>query len=91
MWFANSISWGFDLVFKVAPKALAGRAGVQPVAAAVRPPHQHLPGRVPGQTGQTPDDLGIVGWGVGEIVGAGMQSAGKPLGQNSFRARHAEP
>ena len=83
-WFANSISWGFDLVLKVAPAGLAG-ARVQPVAPAGRPAHRHLPARVPepvrrgarrprpGRLGRRPDR------------GQGLERAGKDLGQNGFR------
>ena len=35
--------------------------------------------------GATPDDLGLVGWGVGQIVAKGFENAKPKLGQNSFR------
>jgi ABC-type branched-subunit amino acid transport system substrate-binding protein len=84
-WFANSISWNFDLVFKVAPKALMGARAFSPWLPLSDPRTKTYQDAYRTQTGETPDDLGIVGWGVGEIVGAGLQAAGKTLGQNGFR------
>jgi len=86
VWFANSISWAFDLVFTVAPKALAGARAFSPWLPLSDPRTNTYKQAYQSQTGQTPDDLGIVGWGVGEIVGAGIQNAGKTIGQNNFRA-----
>jgi branched-chain amino acid transport system substrate-binding protein len=86
VWFANSISWAFDLVFTVAPKALAGARAFSPWLPLSDPRTNTYKQAYQAQTGQTPDDLGIVGWGVGEIVGAGIQTAGKQIGQNNFRA-----
>jgi hypothetical protein len=37
------------------------------------------------QTNANPDDLGIVGWGVGQIVGEAIKRTPGQLGQNSFR------
>ncbi len=86
VWFANSISWGFDLVFSVAPTALAGARAFSPWLPLSDPRTNTYKQAYQSQTGQTPDDLGIVGWGVGSIAGAGLQNAGKNLGQNGFRA-----
>ena len=86
VWFANSISWGFDLVFTVAPKALAGARAFSPWLPLSDGRTNTYQQAYRQQTGQAPDDLGIVGWGVGTIVGAGIQSAGKNIGQNNFRA-----
>jgi branched-chain amino acid transport system substrate-binding protein len=86
VWFANSISWGFDLVFTVAPKALQGARAFSPWLPLTDPRTNTYQQAYRDQTGENPDDLGIVGWGVGEIVGAGLQAAGKTLGQNNFRA-----
>jgi branched-chain amino acid transport system substrate-binding protein len=86
VWFANSISWAFDLVFTVAPKALQGARAFSPWLPLSDPRTNTYKQAYQSQTGQTPDDLGIVGWGVGEIVGNGIQTAGKSIGQNNFRA-----
>ena len=85
VWFANSISWGFDLVFTVAPTALRGARAFSPWLPLSDPRTATYKAAYSSQTGEQPDDLGIVGWGVGEIVGAGLSSAGKQLGQNGFR------
>ena len=77
---------GVVLIFKVGPKALAGARAFSPWLPLSDPRTNTYKQAYQAQTGQTPDDLGIVGWGVGEIVGAGIQNAGKALGQNNFRA-----
>ncbi|HZN12838.1 MAG TPA: ABC transporter substrate-binding protein [Acidimicrobiales bacterium] len=84
-WFANSISWNFDLVFTVAPTALRGARAFSPWLPLSDPRTNTYKQAYRAQTGQAPDDLGIVGWGVGTIVGAGLRGAGKQLGQNGFR------
>jgi branched-chain amino acid transport system substrate-binding protein len=84
-WFANSISWGFDLVFKVAPKALAGARAFSPWLPLTDPRTDTYQKAYRDQYGQAPDDLGLVGWGVGQIAAEGIRRAGKTLGQNSFR------
>jgi len=84
-WFANSISWGFDLVFKVAPKALLGARAFSPWLPLTDPRTNTYQQAYRDQYGQTPDDLGLVGWGVGQIAAEGIRRAGKVLGQNSFR------
>jgi branched-chain amino acid transport system substrate-binding protein len=84
-WFANSISWAFDLTFTVAPKALIGARAFSPWLPLSDPRTNTYQQAYRSQTGETPDDLGIVGWGVGEIVGKGLELAGKTLGQNGFR------
>lgn len=84
-WFANSISWGFDLVFTVGPKALAGARAFSPWLPLSDPRTKTFRDAYQSQTGETPDDLGIVGWGVGEIVGEAIRRTPNPLGQNNFR------
>ncbi|HVE95098.1 MAG TPA: ABC transporter substrate-binding protein [Acidimicrobiales bacterium] len=84
-WFANSISWGFDLVFTVGPKALAGARAFSPWLPLTDPRTKTFRDAYQSQTGETPDDLGIVGWGVGEIVGEAIRRTPNPLGQNNFR------
>ena len=70
------------------PKSLEGRARVQPVAPALRPAHRRRTRRRyrKQNPGETPDDLGLVGWGVGQIVAEGP--ATKP-GRRSVRTRSA--
>ncbi|MDP9337006.1 MAG: ABC transporter substrate-binding protein, partial [Actinomycetota bacterium] len=84
-WFANSISWGFDLVLKVAPGGLAGARAFSPWLPLADPRTDTYQREYRSQYSEAPDDLGLVGWGVGQIVGKGLDGAGKDLGQNGFR------
>jgi ABC-type branched-subunit amino acid transport system substrate-binding protein len=86
IWFANSISWGFDLVLKVAPDSLKNARAFSPWLPLDDPRADPYKQAYRDQNpGTTPDDLGIVGWGVGQIVAEGLRKAGPDLGQNSFR------
>jgi ABC-type branched-subunit amino acid transport system substrate-binding protein len=85
-WFANAISWNFDLIFKVGPKALAGARAMSPWPPLSDPRTGTYQAEYSRQNpSEAPDDLGIVGWGIGEIVGGGLQAVKGQLGQNSFR------
>ena len=85
-WFANSISWAFDLTFLVGPKSLKG-ARVQPVAPALRPAHRHLQAGVrqaePGRDARRsrPRRLGRRA----DRREGPRERRGPKLGQNSFR------
>jgi ABC-type branched-subunit amino acid transport system substrate-binding protein len=85
-WFANSISWAFDLVFSVGPDSLEDARAFSPWLPLTDPRTETYQKQyVRANPGETPDDLGIVGWGVGEIVAEGLRRAGPDLGQNSLR------
>lgn len=84
-WFANSISWGFDLVLKVAPDGLEGARAFSPWLPLSDSRTDTYQNQYREQYNETPDDLGLVGWGVGQIVGKGLEEAGEDLGQNGFR------
>ena len=85
-WFANSISWAFDLVFAVGPDSLEDARAFSPWLPLADPRTDTYKEQYEIQNpGETPDDLGIVGWGVGQIVAEGLRLAGTDLGQNSFR------
>jgi branched-chain amino acid transport system substrate-binding protein len=85
-WFANSISWAFDLVFAVGPKSLKGARAFSPWLPLSDPRTDAYKKAYTQQNPDVkPDDLGILGWGVGQIVAEGLRKAGKDLGQNSFR------
>ncbi len=84
-WFANSISWAFDLTFAVAPTALQNARAFSPWLPLTDPRTKTYQDQYRAQTNQNPDDLGIVGWGVGQIVGEAIKRTAT-LGQNSFRA-----
>lgn len=85
-WFANSISWAFDLVFAVGPKSLIGARAFSPWLPLSDPRTDAYKKAYSEQNPSlAPDDLGVVGWGVGQIVAEGLRRAGPRLGQNSFR------
>lgn len=84
-WFANSISWNFNLVFAVGPTALKGARAFSPWLPLSDPRTKTYQDAYRAQTNSNPDDLGIVGWGVGQIVGEAIKRTPNPLGQNSFR------
>jgi branched-chain amino acid transport system substrate-binding protein len=86
IWFANSISWGFDLVFAVAPTALKNARAFSPWLPLSDPRTKTYQDEYRRQNNAAPDDLGILGWGVGEIVAEALRRTPNPLGQNSFRA-----
>lgn len=86
VWFANSISWAFDLIFLVAPKALAGARAFSPWLPVSDPrADSYKAAYKAANPNDTPDDLGLIGWGVGQIVVQGLRGAGTKLGQNTFR------
>lgn len=85
-WFANSISWGFDLVFAVGPKSLKGARAFSPWLPLEDPRTAAYKKAYSEQNPELkPDDLGILGWGLGQIIAEGVRRAGPKLGQNSFR------
>ena len=85
-WFANSISWAFNLVFAVGAKALAGARAFSPWVALDDPRTANYQRAYrANNNNETPDDLGLIGWGVGQIMAEGLRRAGPGLGQNSFR------
>jgi len=85
-WFANSISWAFDLTFLIAPKSFKGARAFSPWLPLSDPrTDTYKKAYVKQNPGKTPDDLGLVGWGGGQIVANGIEAAGSRLGQNSFR------
>jgi branched-chain amino acid transport system substrate-binding protein len=85
-WFANSISWGFDLALTAAPTALAGARAFSPWLPLTDPRTKTYQDAYREQNpNSNPDDLGIVGWGVGEIVVESLKRTGRTLGQNVFR------
>jgi branched-chain amino acid transport system substrate-binding protein len=86
IWFANSISWAFDLTFAVAPKALAGARAFSPWLPLSDPRTATYQEQYrKNNNGEDPDDLGLVGWGIGQIIAEAVRKAGPELGQNSFR------
>jgi branched-chain amino acid transport system substrate-binding protein len=86
IWFANSISWQFDLTFAVAPEGLAGAHAFSSWLPLSDPRTQTYQDQFRANNpGEEPDDIGVVGWGIGQIVAEGLRQAGPDLGQNGFR------
>lgn len=89
VWFANSISWAFDTAAQVgnANGALSGaRAFSSWVAVTSAAASQYKTEYRRQHPNDTPDDIGLVGWGVGETLGAALKAAGPSLGWNTFRS-----
>jgi branched-chain amino acid transport system substrate-binding protein len=85
-WFSNAIAWGFNLTLAVAPDAFKGAQTFSPWLPLSSPAAAPYKAAFEKQNpGEKPDDLGIVGWGLGEIVAEGLKTTKGQLGQNSFR------
>ena len=69
----------------MAPAGLAGARAFSPWLPLADPRTDTYQREYRSQYNEAPDDLGLVGWGVGQIVGQGIERAGKDLGQNGFR------
>lgn len=88
VWFANSISWAFDDAAQVgnANGALDGARAFSSWVSVSSPAANHYKAAYREIVGGEPDDIGLVGWGVGEVLAAALDRAGKDLGYNTFRA-----
>lgn len=85
-WFANSISWNFNLALTAAPKAFIGARAFSPWPPLSDPRTATYKAEYARQNGgEAADDLGLVGWGVGEVLAGGLQAVKGAIGQNSFR------
>jgi ABC-type branched-subunit amino acid transport system substrate-binding protein len=85
-WFANSISWNFNLALKAGGKAFLGARAFSPWPPLADPRTATYKQAYQSQNGgEAPDDLGIVGWGIGEVVGGSLVAVKGQLGQNSYR------
>jgi branched-chain amino acid transport system substrate-binding protein len=83
-WFANSISWNFDLIFATGKTAFRGARAFSPWVA-LSDPRTATYQQAYRDQGGTPDDTGLVGWGIAEIAAEGLRRPGRALGQNAFR------
>lgn len=88
-WFGNSISWNFNISFVGDSLGdLGGARCFSPWPALDDARTTTYKNYFRSQNGpQRPDveDLGIPGWGLGQIISSGLFNAGKELGQNGFR------
>ncbi|HEX9767385.1 MAG TPA: ABC transporter substrate-binding protein, partial [Nitriliruptorales bacterium] len=83
-WFANSVSWNFDIAVKqVTDPAYA----FSPWAAVTSPRADDFKAAWRAEYGSDPqDDVGFVGWSVDTVLHAMLQGAGADLGWTSFEA-----
>ncbi|MDP9101593.1 MAG: ABC transporter substrate-binding protein [Actinomycetota bacterium] len=84
IWFANSISWNFNIGLTGGGTAFKGARAFSPWPALGDSRLSTYNGYAPAGP-PTVQDFGIPGWGIGQIVANGLLSAGKNLGQNGFR------
>lgn len=88
-WFANSISWNFELMHGVTAGYMDGKAYAfspwvplsDPRAGAYKKAWNAC-----GPCSGEPDDIGLVGWGVGGVLDAALSKPGRELGHDSFRS-----
>lgn len=84
IWFANSISWNFNVALTAGGTAFRGARAFSPWPALkdrrLATYNNYAPAGPP-----SIKDFGIPGWGIGQIVANALLAAGKDLGQNSFR------
>ncbi len=88
-WFANSISWNFELMHGVTANYMDGHAYAFSPWVALSDPraaaYKKAWASCSGCSGAA-DDIGLVGWGVGGVLDAALSGPGKALGHDSFRA-----
>jgi ABC-type branched-subunit amino acid transport system substrate-binding protein len=88
-WFANSISWAFNLTLTGGAAWQGAKAFSEwptlddPRTATYKQAYAAYDQRT-GSTNQ-PDDLGVAAWGYTEIVAEGLREAGRNLGQLAFK------
>lgn len=86
-WFANSISWNFNIVFGGgANRALRDARAFSPWPALNDPRTATYKKAYQALYADPPEDLGIPGWGIGQIIATALKTIGEDLGQNNFRA-----
>lgn len=83
--FANSISWNFNLGLTAASGALAGSKAFSPWPSLQDSRASFYRNNYNVGGPPATQDLGLPGWGLGQVIGAALQKAGKDLGRNSFR------
>ncbi|HVE64270.1 MAG TPA: ABC transporter substrate-binding protein [Mycobacteriales bacterium] len=87
IWFANSISWNFNIVFGGgANRAMRDARAFSPWPALNDPRTATYKRAYQSLYADPPEDLGIPGWGIGQIISTALKTVGQDLGQNNFRA-----
>ncbi len=87
IWFANSVSWNFELMHGVTGGYMEGAYAFSPWVSLSNPKTAAYKKawRDQGLDGN-PDDIGLVGWGAGGVLDAALDRAGPNLGWNTFRS-----
>lgn len=88
-WFANSISWNFELMHGVTAGYMDGKAYAFSPWVALSDPRTGAYKKAWNECGPCSgdaDDIGLVGWGVGGVLDAALSKPGRALGHDSFRA-----
>lgn len=85
-WFANSISWGFELMHDVTGGFMEGAYAFSPWLPLSNARAKGYKDAWAAKHGGEADDIGLVGWGVGGVLDAALSRPGKALGWDSFRA-----
>lgn len=88
-WFANSISWNFELMHGVTAGYMDGRAYAFSPWVALSDPRTAAYKKAWNDCGPcsgNADDIGLVGWGVGGVLHAALSKPGRALGHDTFRA-----
>ncbi len=89
VWFANNISWNFELMHGVTANFLNGSYAFSswvPLNDKRAQKYKDEYRRQISDPSKSPDDIGLVGWGAGEVISDVLGAAGKDLGWNSFRS-----
>ena len=84
-WFANSVSWNFDIMFLAAGPPLQNARAFSPWPPLTDPRTATYRQAYDQYYDDPPLDLGIPGWGIGQILSTAFLRAGPTMGQNSFR------
>lgn len=84
-WFANSISWNFNIGLTAAPAAFQGAKAFSPWPSLNDPRAKFYRDNYSASGPPSLQDLGLPGWGLGQVIAAALKSAGKDLGRNSYR------
>jgi len=84
-WFANSISWNFELMHGVTGGFMEGAYAFSPWVSLNHPRSKGYRDAWAREQGGTADDIGLVGWGVGGVLNAALTQPGRGLGWDSFR------
>jgi len=85
-WFANSISWGFELMHGVTGGFMEGAYAFSPWVSLSNPRAKAYKDAWAARQDGAADDIGLVGWGVGGVLDAALTRPGRNLGWDSFRA-----